>query len=105
MARRRGRPTPEVGLAARMADLVASDVRDATPEELAGHRPTGQEVFDAKTREEQNEMLGEEKASLVRAGIVSLADLVDFSSLETAADFITEKPLKDLPKVTPSSET
>jgi hypothetical protein len=58
--------------------------------------PTGQEVFNAKTVEQQDEMLGPEPAALVRDGVITLSDLYERSPLEEGDDFITQKPLKRL---------
>jgi hypothetical protein len=58
--------------------------------------PTGQEVFNAKTVEQQDEMLGPEPAALVRDGAITLSDLYERSPLEEGDDFITQKPLKRL---------
>lgn len=55
--------------------------------------PTGIEVFNEKTKEQQDEMLGPDSAALVRAGIISLDDLHGESELETEPNFITQKPL------------
>jgi hypothetical protein len=54
---------------------------------------TGQQLFERMSRDEQNEQFGEVKADALRAGAITLADLVATSSLETSQDFITEKPL------------
>lgn len=56
-------------------------------------RPTGSEIFAAKTRKEQDEMLGPAAAALVRAGIITLDDLYGKSNLDSEPDFITQKPL------------
>ena len=55
--------------------------------------PTGVEVFNDKTKEEQDEMLGPDSAALVRAGILTLDDLKGESELAEEPNFITQKPL------------
>jgi hypothetical protein len=54
--------------------------------------PSGQQLFERKTPEEQDEMLGPEAAERVRSGEVSLADMVAESPQATAEDFITQAP-------------
>lgn len=57
-------------------------------------RPTGQEIFDAKTKDEQDAMLGPEAAAKVRDGELALHDLVDHVALDgDTPNFITQKPL------------
>jgi hypothetical protein len=56
-------------------------------------RPTGQEIFDAKSPAEQDAMLGPKAAEAVRTGEVGLEELVERSPLDTAPDYITQKPL------------
>ncbi len=55
--------------------------------------PTGVEVFNDKSAEQQDEMLGPDAAALVRAGVVTLNDLRGHSELVSEPDFITQKPL------------
>lgn len=60
-------------------------------------RPTGAEIFAAKSEDEQNEMLGPEAAERVRQGDVSLADLVAQSHLASDQDdWITQRPVSAL---------
>jgi hypothetical protein len=59
-------------------------------------RPTGQEHFDALSREEQDAMLGPEVAEKVRAGEVTLADLLHRTAPGDTPGFIVQKPLQDL---------
>lgn len=59
-------------------------------------RPTGPEFFAGLTLGEQDEMLGPEKADLVRTGAVALGALVATSAMATEPDFITERPLEDV---------
>jgi hypothetical protein len=57
-------------------------------------RPTGTEIFNAKSLAEQDAMLGPKAAEAVRAGDVGLDDLVQRSPLDSdAPDYITQKPL------------
>ena len=58
-------------------------------------RPTGAEVFAAKSKAEQDEMLGAEAAEKVRSGAIKLSDLVAVSALATAPNFITQAPVED----------
>jgi hypothetical protein len=56
--------------------------------------PTGQQIFERKTKAEQDEMLGPEAAERVRSGEASLADLVQESPLDSDQDdFITQAPV------------
>jgi hypothetical protein len=82
-------------LDSRISDFQPVSVRDATPGEMAGELaplPTGQEIFDSKSKAEQDEMLGPEAAERVRSGEAQLADLVAESPQATADDFITQAP-------------
>jgi hypothetical protein len=54
---------------------------------------TGQQIFERKTKAEQDEMLGPEAAERVRSGEAQLADLVAESPQVTADDFITQAPV------------
>jgi len=55
---------------------------------------TGIEIFRRMSREEQDEQFGPEKAEALRAGEITLDELVSRSPLATdQPDFITEKPL------------
>jgi hypothetical protein len=53
----------------------------------------GQQIFNAKSPAEQDAMLGPKAAEAVRAGEVGLEELVERSPLDTAPDYITQKPL------------
>lgn len=66
---------------------VVTGVRDLFP------LPTGQQLFERMGRAEQDEGLGSEAAERVRAGEIGLTDLVGESRLETAENFLTQKPL------------
>jgi hypothetical protein len=70
-----------------VSEPVVAGVSNAFP------RPTGLEIFAAKSEDEQNEMLGPEAASRVRSGEMALADLAGHSHLETQDDFLTQAPI------------
>lgn len=72
------------------AEPVVARVRERV------ERPTGTEIFESKTAEQQNQLLGDEKAELVRSGQVSLPELVGHSPMATEHDHITERPLSAL---------
>lgn len=58
--------------------------------------PTGTELFNAKTPEEQDAMVGPEVAERLRKGEIRMLDLVGESRLDSDAEnFITQKPLED----------
>lgn len=60
-------------------------------------RPSGAEIFAAKSRDEQDEMLGPESADLVRSGAIELSDLVAHSPLDSdQPNFITQRPVSAL---------
>ncbi len=67
-------------------------------------RPTGAEIFAALTADKQDEQVGHEKAQLLRDDAISLRDLVAHSPQETTDDFITERPLADLPTAAKADE-
>jgi hypothetical protein len=88
--------SPVIGLEERMDDFTASEVHSTTPTERreAGIRLTGSEIFDSKSPAEQDAMLGPKAAEAVRAGDVSLDELVQRSPLDSdQPDYITQKPL------------
>jgi hypothetical protein len=60
------------------------------------HRPTGPQLFEGLSSDEQDQRFGAEKAALIRSGEVALADLVATSPMQTEPDFITERPLDQL---------
>lgn len=72
--------------------------RMAAKLEWAPQRPTGQEIFDEMSKEEQDEVFGEETANLLRAGKIELADVVKRtgSPATTEDAFLTVKPAKEL---------
>jgi hypothetical protein len=97
-------------LAAKIRQLVSGGMHPRTAREVArveaglprGYsdpslrditRPTGTEIFNAKSPAEQDAMLGPKAAEAVRAGEVGLDELVERSPLDTAPDYITQKPL------------
>lgn len=58
--------------------------------------PTGAQLFAAMSEREQNEALGPEAAELVRAGAISLEELVGTSPQKITPDFITQRPVSAL---------
>lgn len=59
-------------------------------------RPSGASLFAAMTAVAQDQLLGPEKAELVRTGAADLADLVDHSPMKHEDDYLTERPLEAL---------
>lgn len=59
-------------------------------------RPSGAQLFAAMELVRQDEILGPERAELVRTGAVELADLVDHSPMKHDDDFITTAPVEAL---------
>ena len=60
-------------------------------------RPTGAEIFNQKSRPEQDEMLGPEAAEAVRSGAVALPDLVAHSETDSdQPNWITQRPISAL---------
>ena len=57
--------------------------------------PTGNQLFERMTPEEQNEQFGKRKADALRSGRISLTDLVGTSAMITEDDYLTEKPLSE----------
>jgi hypothetical protein len=56
-------------------------------------RPTGQELFDAKSEAEQDEMVGAAAAEAIRSGSIELSELVAVTPLATdQPDYITQAP-------------
>jgi hypothetical protein len=84
-----------MALVDRMADFAPEPPKPVTEEirRETGARPTGAEIFNAKSPAEQDAMLGPKAAEAVRAGEVGLDDLVERSPLATQDDYITQKPL------------
>lgn len=75
-------------------DFGVANLHPSTDAEkkAAGWRDTGEEMWDAMSKAEQNALVGEKVADAIRRGDIDLADLVDRS----ADDFITGKPAQDL---------
>jgi hypothetical protein len=84
-----------MGIIERMGDFAPEPPKPVTEEirRETGARPTGAEIFNAKSPAEQDAMLGPKAAEAVRAGEVGLEELVERSPLDTAPDYITQKPL------------
>jgi hypothetical protein len=59
-------------------------------------RPTGQQIFERLSRDQQDALLGEQKARLIRSGDVSFHRLIDTSPMVAQPDVLTERPLKDM---------
>lgn len=59
-------------------------------------RPTGKEIFEALSVEQQNERFGEAKADLLRKGSISFEDLIKVERHEEWRPSGTEAPLKSL---------
>lgn len=72
------------------SEPIVRDVPDRLP------RPNGHEIFDAMTASEQDELLGAEKAKLIRSGQVPLTALIATSPMAAIPDAITEAPLEAL---------
>lgn len=66
------------------------NVRERVP------RLSGAQVFAAMSTADQDDVIGPEKAELIRAGEIAITDLVTRSPLEHEPDFITEAPLEAL---------
>lgn len=60
------------------------------------HSPTGKQRFNALSPEEQNALLGEEKAKLIRSGEADFQDLIKIERPEEWENVITEAPLEAL---------
>lgn len=91
MADTRDRSSTEDLTLARLGDMGFSDVHKATPEERRGTRPTGQEIFDGQTKEEQDAQYGERVAQALRDGTITLADLAHHQG-----GFLVTKPEQDV---------
>lgn len=59
-------------------------------------RPTGRQIFDGMTPAQQNRLLGDEKAGLIRTGQVPFERLIQPQPMAIAPDGITERPLAAL---------
>jgi hypothetical protein len=62
----------------------------------AVQRPTGEEMFHAKTEAQQDAMLGKDKADLIRSGDIDFHDLIQHDPMVAVPDGITEAPLQAL---------
>jgi hypothetical protein len=72
------------------AEPIVADTPDRYP------RPTGRQLLDRRTDEEQDALLGADKAQLLRTGEIDLHELLSHSPMTAIDDQITETPLKDL---------
>jgi hypothetical protein len=59
-------------------------------------RASGQQIFEEKSLEEQDAMLGPAAAQAVRDGLIRVEDLAGRSPREFGPDFLTQKPLQEL---------
>lgn len=69
---------------------VVGDVRDTV------RRPSGRDMFDGLTTADQDGLLGHEKASLIRDGLIPFSGLVMREPMAVLPTGITERPLQDL---------
>lgn len=92
-----GERTSSEMMAARMAGGFSTP-RLGTVEEMAeaGIPPTGEQIFNDKTPEQQDEMLGPEAANAIRSGLVTLDQLQGESELTESVNFITQRPISDI---------
>jgi hypothetical protein len=74
-----------------VSEPVIAGVPDRFPQ------PTGHQLFTAMGAARQVAQFGEERAKLLRDGDVTLGEMVDRSPQARQEDFITAKPLADLP--------
>lgn len=75
-------------------DCTAEPIIADAPERI--RRPDGNDIFSQLTPERQDELLGAQKAQLIRSGEIALSDLVHTSPMHVIADQLTEKPLAAL---------
>lgn len=75
-----------------MEDLEPSDLRQLPPQEAiaAGVRLTGDDYFASLSPEEQDAAVGKKAADALRAGEITLKDLVQTNRIKTEQDFITQ---------------
>jgi hypothetical protein len=82
-----------------VAELSAEELRQARKFEAvykpAPVRPTGQEIFDSMSPEEQDEMIGAAAAEAIRQGEATLADFVERVAPGDTPGFIRQKPVAD----------
>jgi hypothetical protein len=69
---------------------VVADVPDRV------QRPTGPQIFEGMSAQEQDQLLGSEKAELIRSGVAALQDLIQRDHMAVIDDGITEAPLSAL---------
>ena len=74
-----------------VTEPVVRNVKDRFP------RPTGEQIFAAKTAAEQDAAIGKQAAEAVRTGLVTLTALVEVQRQAAADDIQTQKPLSALP--------
>jgi hypothetical protein len=72
------------------AEPVVRDVQERV------HRPTGFEMFNGLPAAQQDELLGQEKAQLVRSGAVPFERLVATDRMAVGPDQLVEAPLRAL---------
>lgn len=77
----------------RLADVSVTDAHPATDAERteAGQRPSGQDYFDAMTKEQQDATFGPDIAAALRSGKLQLTDLTT-----TKDGFLVRKPIDTL---------
>lgn len=67
-------------------------------------RPTGAELFAAKSEAEQDEMVGPLAAQMLREGRIELHELVEHESLDSdTPSFITQRPVEQLMATNPTA--
>lgn len=59
-------------------------------------RPTGRDIFNGLTEQQQDELLGPDKARLIRSGDVPFDRLAGTSRMTAQPDALTERSLRDL---------
>ena len=55
-------------------------------------RPTGMELFNDRSREDQDAMVGPEAAEKLRTGQITMNDLIGESQLDSAPNILTQAP-------------
>jgi hypothetical protein len=70
------------------AEPVVADVPNRAP------RPDGADIFDGMSREAQDQLLGPDKAELIRSGRAPLHSLIEAEPMAEIPDQITEAPLQ-----------
>jgi hypothetical protein len=59
-------------------------------------RPTGHQIFEGMSSTEQDQLLGPDKATLIRSGAVPFHDLIEKQEQAVLPTVITERPLESL---------